>query len=465
MSELNAPVKPITEKKIFFHSLGCPKNLVDTEVMLGISVGDGFKVVPDASDANVIVVNTCSFINDSKRESIDAILDAAEQKKSGKCERLIVTGCLPQRYKADLKVSFPEVDAFVGTGQYGQLLDFVAGKKEEDFGFKHPKYIHNEHTPRINSLPFYKAYLKVSEGCIKACAFCIIPKIRGTLRSRTIDSLVLEAKTLVASGAKELNLIAQDLTDYGRDLRDGTNLPGLLRALVQIEGLEWIRLLYVYPDELSDELLELIATEEKICKYIDTPVQHINDRMLALMNRKVSGQLIRDRLARLRERIPGVFIRSTVIAGYPGETEEAFEELKAFIAEAEFDHLGVFAYSKEENTKSYLLGGQLPEDIKQRRRDELMAIQQKSSAKRLKNMVGQVVPVLVEETSEESEFLWQGRHQGQASEIDGHVLIRAGAIERGKIALVKLERAMEYDYIGRVVEKGIRKSRAAAKSN
>jgi ribosomal protein S12 methylthiotransferase len=458
-------VKPISEKKIFFHSLGCPKNLVDTEVMLGISVGDGFKVVPDPADANVIVVNTCSFINDSKRESIDAILDAAEQKKSGKCERLIVTGCLPQRYKADLKVSFPEVDAFVGTGQYGQLLDFVAGKKEEDFGFKHPKYIHNEHTPRINSQPFYKAYLKISEGCIKACAFCIIPKIRGTLRSRTITSLVEEAKTLVASGAKELNLIAQDLTDYGRDLRDGTDLPGLLRALVKIDGLEWVRLLYVYPDELSDELLELIATEEKICKYIDTPVQHINDRMLDLMNRKVSGQLIRARLKRLRERIPGVFIRSTVIAGYPGETEAEFEELKAFIAEAGFDHLGVFAYSKEENTKSYLLPGQLPEEIKQRRREELMAVQQTISAARLKNLVGKTVAVLVEEPSEESEFLWQGRHEGQASEIDGHVLIRAGAIERGKIALVKLERAMEYDYIGRVVEKGVRKSRAAATSH
>ena len=197
MSPLDAP-RPITEKKIFFHSLGCPKNLVDTEVMLGISVGDGFKVVAEPSEAHVIVVNTCSFINDSKRESIDAILAAAEQKVTGKCERLIVTGCLPQRYKADLKVSFPEVDAFVGTGQYGQLLDFVAGKKEEDFDFKHPKYIHNENTPRINSQPFYKAYLKVSEGCIKNCAFCIIPKIRGTLRSRTIESLVKEAETLVA---------------------------------------------------------------------------------------------------------------------------------------------------------------------------------------------------------------------------------------------------------------------------
>lgn len=443
---------PITEKKIFFHSLGCPKNLVDTEVMLGISVGDGFKVVAEPEDANVIVVNTCSFINASKSESIDAILDAAEQKKTGKCERLIVTGCLPQRYKADLKVSFPEVDAFVGTGQYGNLLDFIAGKKEEDFGFKHPKYIHNEHTPRINSQPFYKAYLKISEGCIKNCAFCIIPKIRGTLRSRTIESLVNEARNLVAQGALELNLIGQDLTDYGRDLRDGTNLAGLLRALAAIEGLQWIRMFYVYPDEMSDELLELIATEPKICKYIDTPVQHINDRMLALMNRKTTGAMIRERIAKLRARIPGVAIRSTVIVGYPGETPEEFEQLKEFIREAQFDHLGVFAYSREENTKSYSLPDQLPEDVKNARRDELMLLQQEISNARLLSRVGQVVPVLVEEISEESEFLWRARHEGQAPDIDGHVLVRAGHVERGKMALVKLERAMEYDYIARVVE-------------
>lgn len=451
MSPFDAAPQPVTEKTIFFHSLGCTKNLVDTEVMLGITVGDGFKVVRDPSEAHVIVVNTCSFINDSKRESIDAVLAAAEQKTSGKCERLIVTGCLPQRYKADLKVSFPEVDAFVGTGQYGQLLEFIEGKKEEDFGFKHPKYIHNEHTPRINSQPFYKAYLKVSEGCIKNCAFCIIPKIRGTLRSRTIESLVSETTALVANGAVEINLIAQDLTDYGRDLRNGTTLPDLLRALAKIEGLEWIRMHYVYPDEMSDELLDLIQNEPKICKYVDTPVQHINDRMLELMNRKVTGAAIRERLAKLRARLPGVYLRSTVIVGYPGETEAEFEELKAFIEEAQFDHLGVFAYSHEENTKSYLLPGQLPDDVKNRRRDELMALQQEVSAKRLKSRVGEIVPVLVEEPSEESEFLIQGRHQGQATEVDGVVLIRSGNVERGKIALVKLERAMEYDYIGRVV--------------
>ncbi len=442
------PTLNLVEKTIFFQSLGCPKNLVDTEVMLGISAGDGFKIVPKPQDAEVIVVNTCSFVNDSKRESIDAILRAAEYKTDGKCQRLIVTGCLPQRYKADLKVSFPEVDAFVGTGQYGNLLDFIGGKKEEDFGFKHPKYLHNEHSPRINSQPFYKAYLKISEGCIKACAFCIIPKIRGTLRSRTIPSLVEEAKKLVEGGAVELNLIAQDLTDYGRDLRNGTTVPDLLRALAKIDGLEWIRLLYVYPDELSDEMLDLIANEKKICKYLDMPIQHINDRMLQLMNRHVTGDVIRERIARIREKIPNVSLRSTIIVGYPGETDAEFQELKAFVQEAAFDHLGVFAYSHEENTASYNLPEQLPEELKAARRDEIMAVQQKISAKNLKKRVGQTVPVLVEEISEESEFLWQGRHNGQAPGIDGTVLIRGGKVIRGMIVDVKLEKAMEYDFIG-----------------
>ncbi len=438
-------------KTIFFQSLGCAKNLVDTEVMLGISLGDGFRIVSEPDQAKVIVVNTCSFIDASKRESIDAILQMAEHKTNGTCEKLIVTGCLPQRYKADLKVSFPEVDAFVGTGQYGNLLDFIAGKKEEDFGFKHPKYLHSENTPRINSQPFYRAYLKVSEGCIKNCAFCIIPKIRGTLRSRTIPSLVAEATRLSSEGVLELNLIAQDLTDYGRDLRDGTTLPGLLRALAAIEGIHWLRLLYVYPDELCDELLELIATEEKICKYIDTPVQHINDRMLALMNRKVTGKLIRERLQKLRERIPGVCIRSTVIVGYPGETQEEFEQLKAFVKEIGFDHLGVFAYSHEENTASYHLPGQLPDEIKQARREELLLVQQQVSKARGKSWVGKEVPVLVEELSEESEFLWRARHQGQAPDIDGYILIRQGEVDRGKMLTVKIERSMEYDLIGSAI--------------
>lgn len=441
-----------TSKNIFFQSLGCPKNLVDAEVMLGITKEHNYTFVEDPSIAEVIVVNTCSFINDSKRESINTVIELAEHKKSGKCTKLIVTGCLPQRYKEDLKVAFPEVDAFVGTGQYQQILEFIEGKKEEIDGFKHPKYLHNENTPRINSQPGHRAYLKVSEGCIKNCAFCIIPKIRGTLRSRTIDSLVKEAQNLVNQGVSELNLIAQDLTDYGRDLRDGSTLPGLLRGLVKVEGLRWIRMLYVYPDEMSNELIELIATEEKICKYIDTPVQHINDRMLALMNRKVTGNQIKERLQKLRERIPNVAIRSTVIVGYPGETAEEYSQLRAFIKEAQFDHLGVFAYSHEENTASYSLPDQLPEELKQERRDDLMKVQQAASKARLKRFVGRTLPILVEGPSEESEYLWRGRHQGQAPDIDGHVLIRSGKLSQGKILDLKIERAMEYDLIASAIE-------------
>lgn len=437
-------------KTIFFQSLGCPKNLVDAEVMLGLTSRENFQIVSTPDSASVIVLNTCSFIEASKRESIEAILSMAEYKK-GNCERLIVTGCLPQRYKADLKVSFPEVDAFVGTGQYGQILEFIAGKREEDFGFTHPKYIHSEHTPRINSQPSHRAYLKLSEGCIKNCAFCIIPKIRGTLRSRTIESLVAEAKQLVTGGVVELNLIAQDLTDYGRDLRNGSDLVALLKALAQVDGLTWMRLLYVYPDEMSDDLLDLIATEPKICKYIDMPVQHINDRMLHLMNRKVSGEQIRERIQTLRKRIPGVSIRSTVIVGYPGETEEEFNQLCGFIEESRFDHLGVFAYSHEEGTASFALPDQLDEKTKERRRNHLMRLQQQISQQVLKSRVGQMVPVLVEDVSEESEFLWKGRHQGQAPDIDGIVLLRSGQLERGKIQSVMLEQAMEYDYIGRVL--------------
>ncbi|MCX6102697.1 MAG: 30S ribosomal protein S12 methylthiotransferase RimO [Proteobacteria bacterium] len=441
-----------TSKNIFFQSLGCPKNLVDAEVMLGITKEHNYTFVEDPSIAEVIVVNTCSFINDSKRESINTVIELAEHKKTGKCTKLIVTGCLPQRYKEDLKVAFPEVDAFVGTGQYQQILEFIEGKKEEIDGFKHPKYLHNENTPRINSQPGHRAYLKVSEGCIKNCAFCIIPKIRGTLRSRTIDSLVKEAQNLVNQGVSELNLIAQDLTDYGRDLRDGSTLPGLLRGLVKVDGLRWIRMLYVYPDEMSNELIELIATEEKICKYIDTPVQHINDRMLALMNRKVTGDQIKERLQKLRERIPNVAIRSTVIVGYPGETAEEYSQLRAFIKEAQFDHLGVFAYSHEENTASYSLPDQLPEELKQERRDDLMKVQQAASKARLKRFVGRTLPILVEGPSEESEYLWRGRHQGQAPDIDGHVLIRSGKLSQGKILDLKIERAMEYDLIASAIE-------------
>lgn len=420
--------------------------------MLGITKKDNFTVVQEPEAASVIVVNTCSFINDAKQESIDTILELSQFKEKGSCRRLIVTGCLPQRYKADLKVCLPEVDAFVGTGQYGNILEFIAGKREENFDFENPRYIHSEHTPRINSQPFYRAYLKISEGCIKNCAFCIIPKIRGTLRSRSIESLVEEAERLVAAGTVELNLIGQDLTDYGIDLRYTDGLYDLLQALAKIEGLQWIRLFYVYPDELSDRLLELIASEPKICKYLDMPVQHINDRMLQRMNRKkVTGAQIRERIARLREKVPHVSLRSTVLVGYPGETQEEFEELREFVKEARFEHLGVFAYSLEENTASYLLDGHLPEEVKEARRNEILELQQKISHKVIGDHVGEVLQVLVEGPSEDTPFLWQGRHNGQAPEVDGCVLLHSGDFKQGQIIPVQIEKALDYDLVGKPV--------------
>ncbi|MCB0416509.1 MAG: 30S ribosomal protein S12 methylthiotransferase RimO [Bdellovibrionales bacterium] len=446
---INPISNPTAGKTIFFQSLGCPKNLVDTEVMLGITRENAFQVVQDPKEAAVIVVNTCSFINEAKQESIDTILELAENKREGSCQRLIVTGCLPQRYKADLKVSLPEVDAFVGTGQYGNILDYIEGKREDDFNFKNPKYIHDEHTPRINSQPSYRAYLKISEGCIKNCSFCIIPKIRGTLRSRNIESLVEEATRLVSAGVVELNLIAQDLTDYGRDLRYEDGLYQLLQALVKIEGLQWIRLFYVYPDELSDKLVELIAAEPKICKYIDMPIQHINDRMLNRMNRKwVDGARIRERVARLRSLVPDLAFRSTVLVGYPGETQEEFEELKQFVKEVRFEHLGVFAYSVEENTDSFKADGHLPEEVREARRQEILEIQRSISHEVINRYVGRTVPVLVEGVSEESEFLWRGRHAGQAPDIDGYVLLHSGEFQPGQIINVKIEKALDYDLVG-----------------
>lgn len=438
----------LKEKTIFFQSLGCSKNLVDTEVMLGISSENDFAIVSEPDDASVIVINTCSFVQDSKKESIDAILEACEYKTRGKCERLIVTGCLPQRYKADLKVSFPEVDAFVGTGQYADLMQYIAGKREDEADFRHPRYIHSENTPRINSQPAHRAYLKISEGCMKHCSFCIIPKIRGSLRSRTIASLVEETRRLAESGVIELNLISQDLTDYGKDLGDASSLLKLLKALVQVDGIQWIRMFYVYPDELSDEFLQYIAEQPKICSYLDMPVQHINDRLLRFMNRKVTGDQIRNRIEKIRTLIPEVSLRSTLIAGYPSETEEEFLQLEAFVKEAKFDHLGVFAYSHEEGTASYYHPGQLPEALKEQRRDHLMALQKEISHKNLLKQVGKTLTVLLEKPSEEMQNFWQARHIGQAPDVDGCVLVPGGNYRSGQLLSVKIEKAFDYDLMG-----------------
>ncbi len=448
---MNSHQEAATES-LYIHSLGCPKNLVDAEVMLGITKEHNYNIVTDPQNASVIIVNTCSFINDAKKESIDTIIELAKYKEMGTCRRLIMTGCLPQRYKADLMVSFPEVDAFLGTGQYGQIIDFINGKRESNLEFNSPKYIHSEHTPRINTQPFYRAYLKLSEGCMKNCAFCIIPKIRGALRSRSIPSLVCESEALAARGVMELNLIAQDLTDYGKDLADGTSLVRLLRELVKITGLTWIRLFYVYPDDLSSELVDLIGMEKKICKYLDMPIQHINDRILGLMNRRVTGNQIRNRIKKMRSAIPNLSLRSTVLVGFPGETRAEFEELKAFVKEVEFDHLGVFAYSLEEGTKSYFLPEHVDEEIKLERRHHLLTIQQLISKRLLKKKIGRSYPVIVEGVAEGTDVLMRGRYEGQAPDIDGDVLIRNCNQSVGTFVQVSIENAMEYDLIGRQID-------------
>lgn len=428
--------------------MGCPKNLVDSEVMLGIVSEEGYSVVSSPEKAEVIVVNTCSFIEDAKRESINTILDLAELKKKGTLKRLIVAGCLSQRYRTELRTLLPEVDAFVGTGQYHKLVSFIEERAEDNAGFSPPTYLHTDESPRVNSQPFFRAYLKISEGCLKRCSFCIIPTIRGDLRSRSIPSLVEEAKRLSDQGVVELNLIAQNLPDFGRDRRDGTTLAGLLRQLLRIESIEWFRLLYVYPDDFSEALLEILAGEPRICKYLDVPVQHVSDRILKAMNRPLSGKLVRERLMRLRERIPAISLRTALMVGFPGETEKEFAELRDFVGESRFDHLGAFKYSPEAGTASYSFPDPIPDPVKEQRLAEIMSLQRTISRAKLQERIGQTVPVLVERRSEESEFLLQGRHQGQAPDIDGHVLIRGGNAPIGKIVPVKLEKALDYDYVG-----------------
>lgn len=446
-------------KNIFFQSLGCSKNLVDTEVMVGLTLKHGYQAVRTPDIADIIVINTCSFIDASKKESIDSILDLSEYKKNGTCKKLIVTGCLSQRYRQELVETLPEVDAFLGTSQYQDIVSFLESTtKTSDRNFKHPLYIHDHTIERVNSQPFYRAYLKIAEGCIKRCSFCIIPTLRGTLRSRPIPSLIEEAHRLVDGGVRELNLIAQDLTDYGRDLRDGTNLLLLLKELEKISHLRWIRLLYVYPDLLDDELIEFIKTSRKVCKYLDMPIQHISDRLLTLMNRKVTGALLRERIMRLKNAIPNLSLRTTVMVGYPSETEEEFKELLSFIKEFTFDHLGVFAYSLEEGTKSFSHPGHLDPETKERRRLAVFESQKKISRKNIKKKIGSEMEIMVE-TQASSPYLGFGRHSGQAPDVDGIVLIKEhlNPLERmgkrhvsfsaGEFIQCRVEQVLDYDLI------------------
>nr|WP_283775454.1 30S ribosomal protein S12 methylthiotransferase RimO [Desulfuromonas sp. CSMB_57] len=442
------------KRKVSMISLGCAKNLVDAEVMLGYLPVDRYEITTEENEAEIIVVNTCAFISDAKEESVETILEAAEHKKTGQCRLLVVTGCLPQRYVDDLAGELPEVDLFIGTGDVPRLTELIEALERgesvrQSVGL--PQYLYDHTTPRVKSSPFYSTYVKIAEGCSNFCSYCVIPQLRGPLRSRSIDSVVAEVRRLVDEGVQEINLIAQDITAFGNDRHDGARLEGLLRELVKIDGLQWLRLLYAYPDGVTEDLVELVAREEKICSYLDIPLQHIDDGVLALMNRRVDEPTIRSLVGRLRDKIPDLTLRTSFIVGFPGETEEQFARLLAFVEEGHFDRVGVFCYSREEGTPAAVLPNQVPERVKQSRYRKLMKAQQRVSFRRNRALIGQVVPVLVEGYSEETELLLSGRSIRQAPDVDGQVYITAGQADVGSIVPLRITDSSEYDLIGEIV--------------
>jgi ribosomal protein S12 methylthiotransferase len=431
-------------------SLGCPKNLVDSEVILGLLSKEGYSLTTDPSRAEILIVNTCSFIEEATKEAVETILQLSRLKKEGRCRLLIVSGCLPQRYGKALEKELSEVDLFIGTGAFQNLPKLLSRKQKQRSFVPQTTFLYNEKTPRILSTPPFIAYLKTAEGCSNACTFCTVPKIRGPYRSRKIRSVLKEAKGLADQGVQELILIAQDTTGYGRDLRDGTDLEKLLRNLVKVAGLRWIRILYSYPraDHFTDGFLELIAQEEKICPYLDLPLQHIDDEILRRMGRRSKGAEIRSLLKRIRTFLPGVSLRSSLIVGFPGEKESQFKELLDFVEEAQFDHLGAFKYSREEGTPASKLPHSIPEGMKEERLRALMEIQKKISLKKYKKMVGQKRVVLVEGPQRERGIL-RGRLQTQAPEIDGSVFLN-GKAQPGNWVEARITQALPYDLVAQI---------------
>ena len=452
---------------VYFVSLGCPKNLVDSQVMLGMLEKDRYSISQTPDDAEVIIVNTCSFIQASKEESIETILEMAQLKESGKCKVLVASGCLPQRYHKQLETEMPEVDLFIGTGQYHRITELLKahGKALEEGAalpkrsyIDQPAFIHTENDPRLHTGPTYTGYLKLSEGCNRRCAFCIIPKLRGNVRSRTVASLVEEATQMAARGVRELNLVAQDLTEYGMEWKYRESLETLLPELCKIEGIEWIRLHYVYPDQFSDKLVEIVAREPKIVKYLDMPIQHTNDRVLGTMNRRLTKAKLFDLIEKLRAKIPGVVFRTSIIVGFPGETEDEFQELCSDLDRLDLDHVGVFRYSKEEGTKAAEMAEQIHAATKRRRAKTLIELLQKQSLSNNEKYLGQTVTVMIEGPSEETDLLLQGRMSTQAQEIDGHVLINDLApieaqseLSPGDLVEVEITEVHPHDLIGSAV--------------
>lgn len=440
--------------KIFFVSLGCDKNLADSEEMLGLLTAHGYEIADDETQADAVVINTCCFINDAREESVNTILEFADLKKSGAFRILIVTGCMAQKYQHEIMEEIPEVDALLGTMSYEEIVKAVqeadAGRRFQDY--RDLAYLPETRTERVLTTGGHYGYLKIAEGCDKHCTYCIIPSLRGRYRSVDMDRLLDQARYMAEQGVKELILVAQETTVYGTDLYGKKMLHVLLEELCRIRGIRWIRLLYCYPEEIYDELIQVMKREKKICHYLDLPIQHASDRILKRMGRRTTKQDLTAVVEKLREAMPDIVLRTTLITGFPGETQEDHEELLEFVDEMEFDRLGVFTYSPEEGTPAEAMEGQIPQELKEERRDQLMTLQQEISLEKGEERIGQELLVLIEgKVSGENAYV--GRTYGDAPGVDGYIFVQTGELlMTGDFARVRVTGAMEYDLIGELCD-------------
>jgi ribosomal protein S12 methylthiotransferase len=451
-------------RTVHFVSLGCPKNRVDSEVMLGVARTAGYAHVDDAAEAEVIVVNTCGFIGEAKKESIDAILEMAQHKENGSCKRLVVSGCLSQRHPEELAREMPEVDHFLGSSDMLKLGSVLAGDAGRMLVGNPAEWLIESADPRTVSTPGGSAYVKIAEGCNRTCSFCVIPDLRGKQRSRPVADVVREVEQLVAGGVREVNLISQDTIAYGRDGATPGDGPGrageratlaqLVQQVADVPGIQWVRLFYLYPEAMTDDLLELLADHPRVVPYVDMPLQHAADAMLRRMRRGHGGERLRRVVSTLRERVPGLTFRTAFIVGHPGETDAEFDELCEFVRWAEFDRVGVFRYSDEETSRSFALDGKVPARTATSRYRRLMALQRRIAHKKSAAMVGRELDVLVEGTSDEHEYVLMGRHAGQAPDIDGQVYLSGGEARPGELRRVKITQASDYDLVGELLDDG-----------
>lgn len=440
--------------KVKITSLGCAKNLVDAEVMAGLLRDAGYTITTAGDEADVLVINTCGFIDAAKEESINAILAATEQKNTGRSRVLVVTGCLAQRYKDDILAEIPEIDGLIGTGEIPRIAGVIraalAGKRPSYVST--PSFIYDHDMPRILSTPRYSAYIKVAEGCNNRCAYCAIPDIRGVYRSRDVDSIVTEAERLAEQGVREVNLIAQDTTRYGLDIYGAYKLDELLIRLSEVQGLYWIRVLYAYPTHFTDSLIDVIAGHEKICKYLDIPLQHADDDILRAMNRQGTRSNIIRLIEKLRRKIPGLTLRTSFIVGFPGETDEKFQTLVDFVHDIQFDRMGVFTYSPEEGTPAFDMPDRVPDRVKEERRDWLMSMQQDISLVKNSARVGSIVRALIEGKEDAQNEVYIGRTEADAPEVDGSIFVSGSGLAPGDMVRARVTHAYEFDLIGELVE-------------